>query len=194
MFKMKFSDISILENKISVVIPDSKTRIQRAFVITDVEWIDIIKQYINLRNGIESDRLFLQIRHGKITKQPFGHNSLAQFPKKIANYLELNDSATFTGHCFRRTAATLLSNSGADILQLKRLGGWKSNAVAEGYVETSISGQTKIASMLSSSTSTTKHEFNFSNKSAKQGLSVNIAGYDSSTINVYFNNNEKDEG
>jgi len=146
MFKMKFSDISILENKISVVIPDSKTRIQRAFVITDVEWIDIIKQYINLRNGIESDRLFLQIRHGKITKQPFGHNSLAQFPKKIANYLELNDSATFTGHCFRRTAATLLSNSGADILQLKRLGGWKSNAVAEGYVETSISGQTKIAS------------------------------------------------
>jgi len=48
--------------------------------------------------------------------------------------------------------------------------------------------------MLSSSTSTTKHEFNFSNKSAKQGLSVNIAGYDSSTINVYFNNNEKDEG
>ncbi|KAJ8912804.1 hypothetical protein NQ315_014387 [Exocentrus adspersus] len=35
----------------------------------------------------------------------------------------IKDSKGFTGHALRRTAATLLANSGANVLQLKRLGG-----------------------------------------------------------------------
>jgi hypothetical protein len=37
----------------------------------------------------------------------------------------------------------------ADILNLKKLGGWKSSTVVEGYVGSSLDGQLKIASMLS---------------------------------------------
>lgn len=51
----------------------------------------------------------------------------------------------YTGHCYRRTSASLLADSGADILTLKRHGGWKSSTVAEGYVEDSITNKIKIS-------------------------------------------------
>ncbi|KAJ8986011.1 hypothetical protein NQ317_013895 [Molorchus minor] len=133
LLKMKISDLDILENRIIIVIPVTKTYFSCTFVITKSEWINIIKQYCDLRNNIDSDRFFLQIRFGKITRQPFGHNAIGKF----------------TGHCFRRTSATLLANTGGDILQLKKLGVGNPNTVAEGYVENSLHGQIKIANMLS---------------------------------------------
>ncbi|KAK4885396.1 hypothetical protein RN001_001667 [Aquatica leii] len=100
LYQMKVSDVESLNNKISIVIPNTKTYHPRSFLITDVQWINIL-------------------RFGKITKQSFGHNTIAQFPKKIATFLGLNNADSFTGHCFRRTSATLLANRGGDVLQLK---------------------------------------------------------------------------
>ncbi|KAJ8965860.1 hypothetical protein NQ317_009224 [Molorchus minor] len=107
LLKMKISDLDILENRIIIVIPVTKPT---------------LPQYCDLRNNIDSDRFFLQIRFGKITRQPFGHNAIGSFPKKIATYLKLENVNRFTGHCFRRTSATLLANTGGDILQLKSWG------------------------------------------------------------------------
>ncbi|XP_077279740.1 uncharacterized protein LOC143907092 [Temnothorax americanus] len=47
-------------------------------------------------------------------------------------------------HCLRRTSATLLSNSGANITMLKQLEGWKSAGIAEGYIENSLLNRQKI--------------------------------------------------
>lgn len=77
--------------------------------------------------------------------QPIGINTIAKIPQKIAEYLKLPDSKPYTGHCLRRTSATLLADSGADILQLKRHGGWRSNAVAEAYVDDSINNKIKTS-------------------------------------------------
>ncbi|KAJ8913120.1 hypothetical protein NQ315_006038 [Exocentrus adspersus] len=44
----------------------------------------------------------------------------------------------YTGHCFRRTGATLVVDAGGDILSLKRAGGWKSSEIAMSYVDDSI--------------------------------------------------------
>ncbi|KAJ8980612.1 hypothetical protein NQ317_017373 [Molorchus minor] len=44
----------------------------------------------------------------------------------IAKYLKLPNFDTDTGHCSRRTSATLLANAGGEICSLKRHGGWKS--------------------------------------------------------------------
>ena len=60
---------------------------------------------------------------------------MGKIPSVITNYLGLEDPNSYTGHAFRRTSATLLVNTGADSLALKRHGGWKSTAVAEDYVE-----------------------------------------------------------
>lgn len=155
LFKMKTTDIDVAEKTISIIIPNTKTYNPRSFVVTNPEWIKILKNYIHFRNEVtvEGDKLFLQFRFGRITKQHLGHNSISQFPKKIASYLSLPDVNSFTGHCFRRTAATLLANTGGDVLQLKKLGGWKSSSVAEGYVDSSLDGQIKIANLLSPTSS-----------------------------------------
>ncbi|KAJ8945305.1 hypothetical protein NQ317_003727 [Molorchus minor] len=49
--------------------------------------------------------------------QNVGHHAL---PSKMASYLNLPNYKEYTGHSFRRTSATLLADSGADILALKK--------------------------------------------------------------------------
>ena len=44
----------------------------------------------------------------------------------------------------RRTSATLLVDTGADITTLKRHGGWRSSTVAEGYIEDSLANKRNI--------------------------------------------------
>ncbi|KAJ8914622.1 hypothetical protein NQ315_015359 [Exocentrus adspersus] len=70
---------------------------------------------------------------------------LSEWSAKIATFLGLQDPKNFTGHAFRRTSATLLANTGVDILGLKRHGGWKSSTVAEGYVEDFLHNKTEFA-------------------------------------------------
>lgn len=69
-------------------------------------------------------------------------------PKEIAKFLGLPEADSYTGHSFRRTSATLLANSGADILTLKRHGGWRSNNVAESYIEDSIQNKANIGAKI----------------------------------------------
>ena len=58
--------------------------------------------------------------------------------KLIASFLQLPDSALYTGHCFRRSSASFLVDGDGDLLSLKNHGGWKSSTVAEAYVEKSL--------------------------------------------------------
>lgn len=194
----------MLPDKISIQIPNTKTHTPRAFLITDIFWLTLIKQYLELRQKIDHEKLFLQMRAGKITKQPYGHNSLSQFPKKIASFLKLPNENSFTGHCFRRTAATLLINNGGDLTQLKRLGGWKSSTVAEGYIDSSEANQlntakiisnesTSSGSLSSASSSATKfslqqnreNQFSIS-ADEKSTINISVSGHDHSNIVINF--------
>lgn len=78
---------------------------------------------------------------------------MGNFPKAIAEYLQIENSQEFTGHCFRTTAATLLADSGADIVDLQRAGGWASRSVAETYIAQSHVQQLRIASNVGGTTS-----------------------------------------
>ncbi|KAJ4444566.1 hypothetical protein ANN_06361 [Periplaneta americana] len=62
-------------------------------------------------------------------------------PKLIVEFLKLPLPESYTGHCFRRSTASLLANSGADLLTIKRHCGWKSSCVEESYVEESIANK-----------------------------------------------------
>lgn len=208
---MKTTHIDILEKKISIEIPDTKTYKSRSFMITEINWIKIVKEFIQVRKDIKNERFFVQYRSGRARNQPFGYNSISKFPYKIACFLKLPKAETYTGHAFRRTAATLLVNSGADILQLKRLGGWRSSTVAESYVDESVANQTKTANMISSTTlpsssctssnalppavnftgSDSGHEITFSSNeiSNHQGglLNISVKSYNKSNITINFN-------
>ena len=133
-------DVTDEESCFKVVIPNTKTKISRTFYIIggDIEGICMVKmvrKYIQLRpKNCDHQRFFVTYRNSKCIKQPIGINTIGSVPSKIAEFLHLPNHKEYTGHCFRRSSTSLLANSGADILAIKRHGGWKSNSAA-GYIE-----------------------------------------------------------
>ena len=113
-------------------IPDTKTKTERTFVIAGKVSSDI-------------KFFFLNYQIGKCVRQAVGINKFGSIPKEIAKYLKLPEPEAYTGHCFRRSSATILVDAGGDLLALKRHGGWKSAAVAEGYIDDSIANKTATA-------------------------------------------------
>ncbi|CAH1383311.1 unnamed protein product, partial [Tenebrio molitor] len=71
--------------------------------------------------------------------------------KAIAAFLKLPNPEQYSGHSFRRSSVTILVDAGGDITALKRHGGWKSTAVAEGYMDESVKNKTDTANKISSS-------------------------------------------
>ena len=76
--------------------------------------------------------------------QVIGRNKIGEIPKKIATYLGLQNLNRYTGHCFRRTGTTLLANSGANMTMIKQFGVWKSDNVAQEYIENSMLNRKNI--------------------------------------------------
>lgn len=158
-----------------VRIPDTKTGRPRSFVVTN-EFYNIYKRYAKLRpTNLATKRFFIGYRNGKCTKQNIGINTFGSMPQVVAKFLKLANPETYTGHSFRRTSTTLLADSGADLLTIKRHGGWKSSAVAEGYIENSVGNKKRIgqriASIITSRPSTSKDpepEIGLINESARE--------------------------
>lgn len=94
---------------------------------------------------MKTDRVFLTYIKGKCTVQPVGIHTIANMPRKIAEFLKLPHFQEYTGHCFRRTSATMLVEGGGSMFALKSLGGWRSSSVAEGYIEESECQKIQIA-------------------------------------------------
>lgn len=148
--KMTIDDIKEEDAVLIVTIPDTKTNRTRVFTITNLNFIKIYLKYAALRpKNINSRRLFLRYENGKCTAQVVGVHTIGKIPTMIAKYLGLPNSEAYTGHCFRRSSATLLANTGADMSILKRHGGWKSTTVAEGYIEDSIENKKNISNSIS---------------------------------------------
>ena len=100
-------------------------------------FVDVLDRYMALfdsRN--KTGRFFRKIGKNGPTDRNIGVYSIGKFPKKIAEYLQL-DPTDYTGHCYRRSSATIGADSGLGLVGLKRLGRWKSDSVAFGYVEES---------------------------------------------------------
>ncbi|KAJ8979351.1 hypothetical protein NQ317_016080, partial [Molorchus minor] len=127
-----------------VKVPHTKTNIQRIFTVSNLDYIDIYRKYAALcPSYATSRRLFF-----KCFNQVVGINCIGKMPSLIAKYLKLPNFDAYTGHCFRRTSATLLANAGGNICSLKRHEGWKSSTVAEGYMEDSINNKIQISNKI----------------------------------------------
>jgi len=133
---------------------NTKTKQDRSFVIVsgqleNVNLVETVRKYMQLRpQNISHSRFFVNYVKEKCTVQPVGIHKLGSVPSIVAKFLNLENAAAYTGHCFRRTSATILGNSGGSMDEIKKHGGWRSTTVAEGYVDnlesTKISLATKI--------------------------------------------------
>ncbi|KAK4886547.1 hypothetical protein RN001_002818 [Aquatica leii] len=205
--QMVIDDIQFKEDSIHVQIPKTKNNVSRLFVITKQTWISIIQKYVALRPfNVSSKRFFLTYRNGRCITSPIGINKIGQVPRVIAQFLQLSNPSLYTGHCFRRSSATHLADCGGDLLTIKRHGGWKSSAVAEGYVETSLLNKVAVSNLLSSNSTVTGPHTSatatVTSTSSKVSMNENlqhtvvnetipgicINAKDNVTINLKFNN------
>lgn len=146
--QLTVDDITDLNSALLVKINHTKNKIPRSFTVTE-SFYEICKKYMKLRpKNISEKRFFLNYKQGKCTKQVVGINKIGGMAKDIAGFLKLPNPEQFTGHCFRRSSATMLVNAGGDLLTLKRHGGWRSSAVAEGYIDDSIENKIQIANKI----------------------------------------------
>lgn len=176
LLNLKVSDIEHKKTVLVVHITKTKTNRPRVFVITSefegkVKSIKLFDRYLALRpKQTPHDRFFLTYRNGKCTVQPVGIHTFGSVPCKIANYLHLPEPSLYTGHCFRRTSATLFANAGGSKENLKRHGGWKSDTIAESYVEESVLNKTKIAKTILGEGQT--ENINIANDSSTQDVQI----------------------
>lgn len=153
---LKIENIQDKGKYFHVVLPDTKTKKSRSFTILEegfpVNPINLCKKYMSLRpKNTSSSRFFVFYKNGRCTSQCVGINTLSKIPSRIAMFLKLEEPALYTGHCLRRSSATLLANAGANMTTLKRHGGWKSSTVAEGYLEESVHNKIQIAEKIQGS-------------------------------------------
>lgn len=141
-------DVETHGQMLFIKINNTKNKVPRSFAIHG-PFYDIVKKYEALRTDkAKSDRFFQNYQKGRCVAQPIGINKFGAMPKEIAKFLNLPDPDLYTGHSFRRTSATLLADSGADLLTLKRHGGWRSSTVAESYVEDSVRNKSNICTQI----------------------------------------------
>lgn len=197
--KMAVENVNDKGSVLIINIPASKTDKPRVFTITNPEYIEVYRRYVALRPLYsDTSRLFLNYQKGKCTSQAVGINKIGSAPCQIAKFLKLENPELYTGHCFRRSSATLLANTGADISMLKRHGGWKSGTVAEGYVEDSIENKIDVSNRISSvsnSKSFTTSRSSSSHVVSSSDVAVSSSGFNitncsSCTFNIYYNNKE----
>lgn len=111
--------------------------------------MSLYRQYAESRpENFENSRFFYKFSKGKAFRQVVGIHQFGKMPQNVAEFLKLNNPRQYTGHCFRRTSATILIDSGSDVTTLKRHGGWRSSSVAEGYVEDSIKNKIDVANRI----------------------------------------------
>lgn len=186
---------------IHITIPVTKTKIPRDFFITSgnvegINMVEMVRRYKAMRpSNADHTRFFVGYRNGKCIKQPVGINTFGKMPYNIASFLGLPNPKLYTGHCFRRSSASLLADSGVDLLTVKRHGGWRSNTVAESYIEDSKENKKKVSSNIlgnisgtdGPSTSSSTREINLlSNNSAHLSSDgINLTNCSDFVINVY---------
>ena len=89
--------------------------------------------------NMDDMRFFHQIRNKKATKQNLGRSFFNNLCKSVAKFLNLDEWESYTSHGIRRTSATWVADSGATKVEMKRHFRWKSETVADEYVDQPIS-------------------------------------------------------
>lgn len=129
----KSIQISTGETQIKVTYLRTKTKgipVTEYTLITGATEVKIIEEYENCFQKVDKKgRYFRMLKYGidgnKImgTAKNIGHNTTAKTGIRIANRLGLNNPELYTGHTFRRTAATICAESGMTLPEIKLVTG-----------------------------------------------------------------------
>lgn len=101
-------------------------------------YISHLTAYLNSQTDVKhADCFWRTIRNEKFINSPIGINALGKMPSRIASLLKLPNPSSYTGHSFRRTAASCMAAKGSSEEEIMSVGRWQSGQVAHHYVEMS---------------------------------------------------------
>lgn len=152
LYNLRFDEVEDHGDFWFVNLNRTKTSKIRDFLI-DKKFYPLIKKYVELRLPNAPVKHFFtqyKIKNEECTVTPVGINTIYAQPRVIANYLKLS-KGNYTGHSFRRSGSTFVVESGGDMMMLKNAGGWKSDKIAQSYVEYSKFSRQKVANLISNS-------------------------------------------
>lgn len=117
MWALDWSDIKIQPDCILVKVYHTKQvgpKKASEFVISAGKPKELIEKYMDCFTSLSQTgrcvrKLSKEMKGGL---QVIDKNTMGTYPSKIAEFLELPEPEKYTGHSFRRSAATLLSNHG----------------------------------------------------------------------------------
>ena len=97
----------------------------------------------------KSAPLFFNVhKSGQLVNSPMGMHTVGNVGKDVARLLSLTDIDSYTGHCFRRSAATQAAKAGASTPALKTHFGWTSENTAQKYIDSTDSSCKKMANFV----------------------------------------------
>ncbi|KAK5649303.1 hypothetical protein RI129_000332 [Pyrocoelia pectoralis] len=206
MTKITIDDIEDKGNLILIKIPDSKTKKLRSFTIIGEMFVNIYHKYVSLRpRYMQGRRFFLKYQNGKCYRNVMGIHTISAVPRKVAKFLKLNNIQEYTGHCLRRTSATLPIDGGGSIDSLKHHGGCTSTSVAEEYIDESISIKVENATEILNLNETVVRETDAGNlevpsvntltesTSSLHGFNFQNATFTNCTFNITLMNRSENE-
>ncbi|KAL7297092.1 hypothetical protein TKK_0009516 [Trichogramma kaykai] len=141
---LKIQNVKDEGHRFIVAVYRKKTEHPQEFMVGEL-FYEKVKKYISLRPAEKfTDRLLIRYEKGECVRQVIGINKIGETSYEVAKHLGLDNPKKYTGHCLRRTAASLLSESGANLQSVRQMGGWRSDHVAQLYIEHSKYNRQKI--------------------------------------------------
>ena len=148
MVKLKYSDVTETEDGYKIQIERAKQNSmqQHQIILVPRNLNDVticmashLSNYITcVKPILDSDpngRLWKGCNGGRgFVRANCGHNVLHDVGKDVAKELGIEKWNTYTGHCWRRTAATESANNGATSVQMKKNFHWNSDVMPLRYV------------------------------------------------------------
>jgi integrase len=106
-------------------------------------WATVVKKYVETVKkdlDISSGPLFRTgkdsfVETKKFTTVPIGKFTLGKIGKEIAKVLKKPDPEKFTGHCWRRSAATAAADNGATTMMMRTHFNWLNDSMCKYFTQ-----------------------------------------------------------
>ena len=144
------------EKEISIEAKDTKTYIDREFLIVGEPFSGLVERYFEMIPKVNTNTggaAYLyppwHLKGKKFTRnQRRGQKWMQRFIKQAAKSMVGPDTKRYSHHSLRKSAATAAYEKGASILQCMHLGGWKSEKAMQQYITHSKGTKRKLAKMM----------------------------------------------
>lgn len=160
------------EKENSFIVPANHKQPSICMVSHVRAYLDLLKMDLDKDDQEASKSLFrCCTKANKFGKQPMGINYLSAIGKEVADVLNLPDADSYTGHCFRRTSATIAANQGATAVELQKHYGWQQPTTALRYIDGTGERSKKMAERLVQASNANMNS-GTSSSSAQENVSV----------------------